>query len=81
LALEGAERSGLADIRQSFPECSEVLAVIGPEGGWSSVEVQELLAAGFCAVHLGPRILRLETAAVAFIALTQLLWGDFGSRT
>lgn len=81
LALEGAERSGLADIRQSFPECSEVLAVIGPEGGWSSEEVQELLAAGFCAVHLGPRILRLETAAVAFIALTQLLWGDFGSRT
>jgi len=80
LALEGERRSGLADVWQSFPECAEVLAAVGPEGGWAAEEVRELLAADFHAVHLGPRILRLETAAIAFIALTQILWGDFRSR-
>lgn len=80
LASEGEQQRSLADVWRSFPECAEVLAVIGPEGGWSAEEMQELLAADFHAVHLGPRILRLETAAVAFVALTQILWGDFRSR-
>jgi hypothetical protein len=29
-------------------------------------------------VNLGPRTLRLETAAVALISSIQLLWGDMG---
>lgn len=80
LAVEGEQQNSLADLWQSFPECTEAIALIGPEGGWSGEEVQEFLAAGFHAVHLGPRILRLETAAVAFVALAQVLWGDFRSR-
>lgn len=42
--------------------------LIGPEGGWSSRERDELRAAGWLAVGLGPRVLRTETAAVVGVA-------------
>ena len=38
--------------------------LVGPEGGWSPEERQDLRAAGFRAVGLGERVLRVETAAV-----------------
>jgi len=41
---------------------------IGPEGGFIPYEVEKLVAAGFEAVHLGPRILRVETAVTALVA-------------
>jgi len=55
---------------------SEVVAVIGPEGGLSKNEIEIARLAGFAPVTFGPRILRTETAAVAFLALSQGLWGD-----
>ncbi len=41
---------------------------IGPEGGFSAYEVEAFERAGFTRAHLGPRILRVETAAVAALA-------------
>ena len=41
---------------------------IGPEGGFIPYEVDKLRAAGFAAVHLGPRILRVETAVAVLTA-------------
>lgn len=41
---------------------------IGPEGGFIPYEVEKLVEAGFEAVHLGPRILRVETAVTALVA-------------
>jgi len=38
---------------------------IGPEGGFEDEEVAMLTSAGARAAHLGPRVLRTETAAVA----------------
>jgi 16S rRNA (uracil1498-N3)-methyltransferase len=49
----------------SFP--SAALA-IGPEGGFSPDEVQLALEAGWEQVNLGPRILRVETAAIFLAA-------------
>lgn len=41
---------------------------IGPEGGYVPYEVEKLVETGFEAVHLGPRILRVETAVTALVA-------------
>jgi 16S rRNA (uracil1498-N3)-methyltransferase len=42
--------------------------LIGPEGGLDPTELAAAAAAGFEAVHLGPRVLRAETAALAALA-------------
>jgi 16S rRNA (uracil1498-N3)-methyltransferase len=54
-----------------------IALLIGPEGGLSAGEAARAQAAGFVAVHLGPRILRTETAGVATLAALQALWGDW----
>lgn len=53
-----------------------VAVLIGPEGGFSSAEIDKTREYGFQAVGLGPRILRAETAPVVVLSLLQSLWGD-----
>jgi 16S rRNA (uracil1498-N3)-methyltransferase len=77
LAKEEGERQSLTSLSDRYPVCRRMLVAVGPEGGWSKVEGAQFGEAGFDAVHLGPRILRLETAVVALLAAAQLLWGDF----
>jgi len=52
-----------------------VLAV-GPEGGWSARDREQLHASGFTGLRLGPRVLRTETAGIAAIAALQSRFGD-----
>jgi 16S rRNA (uracil1498-N3)-methyltransferase len=53
-----------------------VALLVGPEGGFSSAEVEQAQAVGFMPVSLGPRILRTETAAIVAAALLQSYLGD-----
>lgn len=46
--------------------------LIGPEGGWSAQEQEALRTTGWQAVGLGPRVLRIETAAVVGAAAVLL---------
>jgi 16S rRNA (uracil1498-N3)-methyltransferase len=46
----------------------DVAVAVGPEGGFTDDEVGLALAAGWRTVGLGPRILRVETAALALAA-------------
>lgn len=46
--------------------------LVGPEGGWSASERDRLRGLGCRSVSLGPRTLRLETAALAVAALVLL---------
>jgi 16S rRNA (uracil1498-N3)-methyltransferase len=48
------------------------LLAIGPEGGFTDAEVAAALAHGWQSVHLGQRILRIETAAAALAAVVAL---------
>ena len=45
-----------------------VAFLVGPEGGFTDEEVAAAVAAGWRKVDLGPRILRIETAATALAA-------------
>lgn len=53
------------------------VVVIGPEGGFSPVEIEAATAAGVELAGLGPRILRSETVAVAVAAAILSRTGDF----
>ncbi len=46
----------------------EILATIGPEGGFTPDEIAAAERLGFERVSLGPHILRIETAAIAIAA-------------
>lgn len=53
---------------------SSVLILVGPEGGWSDEEEQDILSHGYEAVTLGKQILRAETAALSSVALISHFW-------
>ncbi|KRN22211.1 RsmE family RNA methyltransferase [Lacticaseibacillus camelliae] len=50
-----------------------LIAVFGPEGGLSPVEVSTLQSAGYVPVGLGPRILRTETAPLYLLSAVSVL--------
>lgn len=52
---------------------ADVAFFVGPEGGFSGQEEQQMRSAGFHSMRIGPWILRVETAAIAGIAR---LWAD-----
>ena len=54
-----------------------VALLVGPEGGLAADEVATVRASGFLPVHLGPRILRTETAGLAVAAVLQFRYGDW----
>ena len=57
-----------------------IFLMVGPEGGFDKVEHEAAGEHGFKTVHLGPRILRAETAALAVSVLAQYLFGDLGQN-
>jgi 16S rRNA (uracil1498-N3)-methyltransferase len=58
------------------PRPAGVRLLIGPEGGFAPAEVEQARLAGYQAASLGPRRLRVETAALAALSLVQFAWGD-----
>ena len=62
-AIVIAERGGDAAAALGPPPGSEVLVVIGPEGGLTGSEVETL--SPWARLGLGPYVLRAETAALA----------------
>jgi 16S rRNA (uracil1498-N3)-methyltransferase len=88
LALAGAAAAGGTRLllweEERDPPLRQVLAqvplvsvtlLVGPEGGFSETEVESARVQGFRAAGLGPRILRVETAALVAVALTQAAIG------
>ena len=62
-----------AECGMRHAECGDVVFAVGPEGGFTDEEVARAVAAGWRPVGLGPRILRVETAALALAATLALL--------
>lgn len=72
---EGASRH-IKDLLVMNPDPQSIIAIIGPEGGFSEREAEVAEAHGFEIVSLGPNILRAETAGLA--VLSMILY-EFGS--
>jgi 16S rRNA (uracil1498-N3)-methyltransferase len=66
---EGVGAFGLKKVLAGMRAATSVALLIGPEGGFSEDEVRQAEAAGFVRAGLGPRILRVETAAVAALGM------------
>jgi len=70
----------LKELKQPCPDDQAVFLLVGPEGGFSSREIDDIVQAGARIVHLGPRIMRTETAAIAAISIIQAMWGDLSGK-
>jgi RsmE family RNA methyltransferase len=55
-----------------------VALAIGPERGWSRRDRDSLRSHGFTLAHLGPRVLRVETAVIAALTLVRARLGRLG---
>ncbi len=71
-------RGALSHTTLTDPSPAGLAFAIGPEGGFSAMERDQLSAAGFTGMRLGPRILRTETAGIAAMAVLQARFGDLG---
>lgn len=69
------ESEPLSSIRD-LPAPADASLVVGPEGGWTTEEVEAARARGCRLVTLGQRTLRADAVPVAAISVLQFLWGD-----
>ena len=78
LILDPQAVQTLTDAFQALPpfHARALHVIIGPEGGLTEDEQVMAARAGFVSCHLGPRILRTETAPLAALAILQALAGD-----
>lgn len=74
LALDNYEAPRALNVCHPLNDKPLVLA-LGPERGWGTRDRAQLRDAGFELVHLGSRVLRLETAVVAALALAKAARG------
>ncbi|MBA3848368.1 MAG: 16S rRNA methyltransferase [Opitutus sp.] len=74
IALDNYEAGrGLAG--HPIPRDHPLALALGPERGWGACDRVALRGAGFTLTHLGRRVLRLETAAIAALTLTKAARG------
>jgi 16S rRNA (uracil1498-N3)-methyltransferase len=73
VVLDPSAQSKLSQLPTTVADIS---LLVGPEGGFSEEELQDLASEGVMAVSLGPRVLRTESAGPAAIAVLQAIYGD-----
>jgi 16S rRNA (uracil1498-N3)-methyltransferase len=71
--LDAAASRSLAALAKIQPP---KMVVVGPEGGFTEEECDRAQSRGAVPVHLGPRVLRAETAALAALATIGAIAGD-----
>ena len=68
----------LGDALGMHPGLARAALFIGPEGGISAEEIALAQAEHLSTVTLGPRVLRVETAAIAAVTLAMYIAGEMG---
>jgi 16S rRNA (uracil1498-N3)-methyltransferase len=70
-SVEGHPVSTIAGTR---PASASLM--VGPEGGWSTTEIESAARAGCVPITLGRRTLRADAIPIVAIGLVQFVWGD-----
>ncbi len=73
LNFEGEKFSQIA---QHLNPTNPLYIVIGPEGGFNHREIQRLTDSDLLPCNIGPRVLRMESAAISALTLMQHYLGD-----
>jgi len=77
---ESEFRSANAKFPKPSRQINTIFAMLGPEGGFTSREIESARDQGFVTAALGPRILRAETATIAASVLLQYVFGDMSQK-
>ncbi len=78
VCTERGKARGIEETLRTAPANTKWGILIGPEGGFSSTELDQIAKYQFAVyVSLGPRILRAETAALAALTCWQMTVGDW----
>jgi len=64
------------DKKLSHTSSPDIAWLVGPEGGFSDEEEQQMLSCGVASLNIGPYIMRVETAAVCGVALLNFYHKD-----
>jgi 16S rRNA (uracil1498-N3)-methyltransferase len=67
-AMADAGGTGTRSLLEAMGSGRTAAVFVGPEGGFEESEIEEALQSGAKTISLGRRILRTETAALAFLA-------------
>ncbi len=80
------DEQGGIPLRLALAKCGgafgdrRVTVLVGPEGGWDNADREAFSRLNTVSIHLGPRILRAETAPVAVLSILQYELGDMGAN-
>jgi len=75
---EDEKNNTLKKVLKKCGPFSRIICLVGPEGGFTSDEVDMARQAGFQTVSLGRYILRTETAGLCLMAILRYEWGNMG---
>jgi 16S rRNA (uracil1498-N3)-methyltransferase len=78
IPYENEKHYGLKNILKTRTDINKIGVFIGPEGGFTSNEIDKCLINNIHPVTLGPRILRTETAGFVAAAIILYELGDMG---
>ncbi|MEK7215472.1 MAG: RsmE family RNA methyltransferase, partial [Chloroflexota bacterium] len=72
----GSASISLSQALQASEPVTALALYVGPEGGFDAAEVEEARSQGLAVAHLGPRILRTETAGPVAAAMVLYALGE-----
>jgi 16S rRNA (uracil1498-N3)-methyltransferase len=73
---EREENHTIKDLLKSVHPVPHVIAVVGPEGGFTDEEIHFAKRYDFRLLSIGRRVLRSDTASIALLSILQYEWGD-----
>jgi len=80
LLWEAEKEAGLKGLLRPIGQLPHIVAIVGPEAGFTPREIGLAKDTRFRIVSLGSRLLRSETAAITLISIIQYEWEDLSLR-